>query len=197
MDAISLTTFVDFVSKSGTPKMTVVREWKHRDEYDPLTDYWKTLREAIIAVHKKRHGVERLEAVAAGATVKKIANYALCAKAYKKWIGKRTLPWFEPPKLEWKSGGIRVQINPELGLEIDGKKHLVKLYFREQALPANRAVLALQAMHEAASKLRSNVAMGLLDIRKGKLHTISAPAKEYGDQLFAEAAYWAAIYPRL
>jgi hypothetical protein len=37
---VSLTEFVDFVSKTGTPKLTVVRNVKkrHAEEYDPQTD---------------------------------------------------------------------------------------------------------------------------------------------------------------
>lgn len=198
MSAISLTTFVDFMNKSGTPKMTVVREWKHRDEYHPGKDYWKVLRDAIIDMHRKGQAASTLSATPPRDRPSDGANYAETIRAYKKWVGKRALPWFTPPKLTWHSGTVDVLVNPELGLEIDGTKHLVKLYFKADKLPANRAALVLQMIHESIdAKGKTVPVMALLDVRKGKLHTLAAPVKEYGSQLLGEAAYWAAIYPTL
>ena len=37
---VSLTDFVDFVSKSGRPKLTQVQHVKWRPKYDPKTDFW-------------------------------------------------------------------------------------------------------------------------------------------------------------
>ena len=52
MERVSLTYFVDFVLKVGTPKLSGVKEFKeHR--YDHLTDFYKPLREAIIELHEK------------------------------------------------------------------------------------------------------------------------------------------------
>jgi hypothetical protein len=55
MPEISLTEFVDFVIKSGTPKLTAVRHIKamHADEYHPMRDYWKTLRDGIVEMHEQ------------------------------------------------------------------------------------------------------------------------------------------------
>ena len=39
MAEISLTDFVDFVIKSGSPKLTKVKSAKTRPDYDPKTDY--------------------------------------------------------------------------------------------------------------------------------------------------------------
>ncbi len=44
---VSLTTFVDFVSKSGTPKITVVRRFKRGDAYRPAFDFYKPVRDAM------------------------------------------------------------------------------------------------------------------------------------------------------
>ncbi len=196
MEAISLTTFVDFINKAGTPKMTVVREWKHRDKYHPSKDYWKELRDAIVELHSAGRDIKTLSATPPRDRPSDGPNYADAIKAYKKWIGRRTLPWFAPHKLTWQSGGVDVLVNPELGLEIEGTKHLVKLYFKADKLPANRANLVLQMMHESIpSKGKSVPVMALLDIRKGKLHTLAAPKKEFGSQLIGEAAYWAAVLP--
>lgn len=49
---ISLTDFVDFVCKSGTAKLTKVRQIKERDDYSPKTDFYKALREGVIENHE-------------------------------------------------------------------------------------------------------------------------------------------------
>jgi hypothetical protein len=51
MPKLSLTDFVDIVSKSGTPKSTKVAQVKHRPPYSPATDFYKPLRDEITQVH--------------------------------------------------------------------------------------------------------------------------------------------------
>lgn len=55
MIEITLTDFVDFVSKAGTPKLTVVKKVKkhHIDGYDPQTDFYRAIRKGIVDMHKK------------------------------------------------------------------------------------------------------------------------------------------------
>jgi len=196
MESISLTTFADFMNKSGTPKMGVVREWKYRGEYDPATDYWKRMRDGIVAVHQKERGLDTLQRIVERATPTKRENYSTIAKAYKKWIGRRSMPWFVPTKQDWESGKVSVQVNPELGLVIDGGRHLIKLYFKDDALPKNRAALVLQMMHMACGPhVKAGTIMAVLDVRKCRLHTSENPVAEHGAQLAGEAAYWAAVYP--
>jgi hypothetical protein len=45
MIRVSLTDFVDIVSKSGTPKATKVAQVKKRGRYEPAVDFYKPLRE--------------------------------------------------------------------------------------------------------------------------------------------------------
>lgn len=44
------------------------------------------------------------------------------------------------------SNGLDVNISPELWLEIDGKKHVIKLYFKSDALSQIKADLILRLM---------------------------------------------------
>ena len=52
MERVSLTYFIDFVMKAGTPKLTAVRDFKERDKYEPFADFYKSAREALILAHK-------------------------------------------------------------------------------------------------------------------------------------------------
>ena len=63
---ISMTTFVDFVIASGTPKLAAVMKAKIRYQtgYDPATDFYTPLREWIIAVtHQNLTGTETLDSM--------------------------------------------------------------------------------------------------------------------------------------
>ena len=76
MDSVSLTYFLDFVSKAGSPKLTVVRDFKTKDPYDPRTDYWKKLRDAIIEFHRTgKTDKNWLDGVLHGLTDKKKDNF--------------------------------------------------------------------------------------------------------------------------
>jgi len=61
---ISLTSFVDFVSKAGTPKLTVVKNAKQQlaEGYDPATDFYKAIRDGIIGMHKSGQPKTALDA---------------------------------------------------------------------------------------------------------------------------------------
>ena len=50
MIRLSLTDLVDIVSKSGTPKATKVSHVKARPDYEPAHDFYRPLREQIIAI---------------------------------------------------------------------------------------------------------------------------------------------------
>lgn len=52
MPQLSLTDFVDIVSKSGRPKATKVLQVKERPEYEPAFDFYRPFREHVIETHR-------------------------------------------------------------------------------------------------------------------------------------------------
>jgi len=60
---ISLTDFIEYVSKVGTTKFTKVKEIKNREPYHPAFDFWKPLREKIIEIHKENKNKNLLDEV--------------------------------------------------------------------------------------------------------------------------------------
>ena len=62
---VTLTTFIDFVSKAGTPKATCVRQAikQYGQEYHPNFDHWKILRDAIIDLHKNNRSKSSLDSI--------------------------------------------------------------------------------------------------------------------------------------
>ena len=96
MERVSLTYFVDFVLKVGTPKLSGVKEFKeHR--YDHLTDFYKPLREAIIDVHEKGKPHRALDDFLLTLTdERKRRIFPGLVEGYLKFV-KPGMRWFTPP----------------------------------------------------------------------------------------------------
>jgi len=193
---ISLTTFVDFVSASGTPKATVVKNCKNRDKYHPAHDYWKVLRDKIVRYHQDGGGP--LPNLAAGAAKHKVHNYVDVAQGHKKWVGKKKLAWFKPATDIWSCDGVDVSVNPELGLTIKGQPHLIKLYFKADKLAKNRVDLITHLMKVTlADQSPPNSIMGVLDLHRAKLITPTVPISTLEALIEGEAAYWSTVWPKV
>lgn len=201
MPDISLTDFVDFVIKSGTPKLTKVREIKNRGDYDPAWDFWKQLREGIQNFH--RAGGKDKTALndildTAKKNPKKIGRYSAAIKGYKKFLGQKNVRWFDPPSGDWSYDRLSVKVNPELGLKIDGTRYLVKLYFKDEAPTKNRLEIVSEMMKTVlAEKAQEGTKMAVLDVSNSKLHTQTVPVPQLTVLLEGEAAaflrMWQAI----
>lgn len=194
-EAVSLTTFVDFVCKAGTPKATVVRTWRHRDDYSVATDYYKRIRDAIVEFHKSGASVGD---VARAASENKQENYEAIWQGHRRWVGRKRLSWFEPPATVWTSGTLTVSVNPELGLVVNDVPHLVKLYFKADTLTKNRIDLITHLMNiRLARSAPAHCVMGVLDVRNYKLIAPTVPVPGLTAQLEAEAAYWNVLWPNV
>lgn len=191
MPEISLTDFVDFVIKSGTPKLTKVRAIKNRPDYEPAIDFWKQLREGLQAFHRTGGGdkAELDNIVSSLDNTRKIGRYSAAISGYKKFLGRKNIRWFRPPSDTWAFGDLAVKVNPELGLRIDGERHLVKLYFKDEAPTKNRLEVVSEMMRLVLSaKTAPNTKMAVLDVSKGKLYVQTIAIPQLGVLLEGEAA---------
>jgi len=198
MIEITLTDFVDFVSKAGTPKLTVVKNVKnrHRDGYDPKTDFYRTMRKGIVEMHQKGKPKNALDDVLLGLNDgKKRTAYPDLVRGYKKFLGRKEYVWFTPPKRKWAHEDLVISVNPEVGLEIDGARHVIKLYFKSQQLGRIQMDTITHLMINSLPQHSSNpTCFDILDIRNAKL----IPGKQTDASLSAllegEAASFAQIY---
>jgi len=178
MPDISLTDFVDFAIKAGPAQLTKVRELARRGDYDPRCDFWKPLRECIQDSHAKKRKLE--DALLGLKDPKKLKRYPLAVRAYKKFVGKKAIGWFEPPFAIWTYDGLNVRVNPELGLNINGKKFAVKLYFKDDK-PTEARLRVVFEMMRLTLNLDPDVTPAVLDVAKSHL----LPAKSPDDGLAA------------
>ena len=193
MPEISLTDFVDFVIKAGSPKLTKVRELLNRGEYSPALDFWKALREHIPQTHKGQVGIDSiLDHIAA----KKKRRYEAALTGYKKFIRRvGDAPYFEPPSDRWVNSGLTVRVNPELGLCIHGERHVIKLYFKDEAPTRHRIDAVLELMKICLCKGRfTDVKVAVLDVAKGRIIPATRDNPEFPILLSTEAASFVSMW---
>ncbi|MDM1349906.1 hypothetical protein [Myroides marinus] len=193
---ISLTDFIDFVSKAGTTKFTKVKEVKNRPPYHPAFDFWKPLRERIIEVHKENVDKSEIDDVLGLLTDKnKIELYPNIIKQYKSFLGRKKVEWFEPPFQDWKLGDLRIKINPEIGLFIGDIPYVIKLYFKAEPLSKAKVDMILLMMESNLKKDEyEDAVFAVLDINKKRLYEKTSLKDEHLFLLEGEAMNFIKIW---
>ena len=193
MPEISLTDFVDFVIKAGSPKLTKVREIATRAPYSPAFDFWKALRQHIADFHR---GKVRIDTEIEALHAKKRRPYDSALLGYKKFLRKVAEPsFFEPPSERWVSSGLIVRVNPELGLCIDGKRHVIKLYFKDDEPTKHRLHAVLELMKISLKNGRfADVSVAVIDVANGRIITSSKEDVGFALLLEAEALAFMTIW---
>lgn len=195
MPQLSLTEFVDIVSKSGSPKATKVAQVKARPEYDPAFDFYKPLREGIVDIHRLSSGKTALGGLIIGITdAKKLRKYPRLIEGYKKWWGRKEFSWFAPPRTLFTMGKIDIIVNPELGLEYNNERHITKLYFKDEKLSKLRIGVITYLMKTCFQQLDSKgFKFDILDVGNSKLFTGQIDSS-LEPMLYAELAYISTLW---
>lgn len=168
---LSLTELVDVVCKSGWRKARQVVTIKSRslEEYTPAKDFYKQLRGAVVTLHKSQRSKEQLDAVLFAVSDRtRRARYTQLIASYKKWLGRKKVEWFQPPTGVYSYAGVTVSINPELGLDINGCRYIIKLYFKRDPLEKQSAELIVTLMKEQLASSDCDE-FAVLDVQRGKL----------------------------
>jgi hypothetical protein len=198
MPDISLTDFVDFAISTPHTQLTKVRQICSRGSYDPRFDFWKTLREGVREFHEKG---KKLDSVLVGLKdAKKLKRYPSSVKTYEKFASKqRDVSWFKPPSGIWSYGGLNVRVNPELGLEIAGKKYAIKLYFKDEKPTKQRLKVVFEMMRIVL--LDATIASAVIDVSNGKIIVPKPMAEDLLPLLEAQALsfvhLWKAVAPKI
>ena len=174
---ISLTDFVGFVNKMGNAKLNHVKKIKKRPEYEPYMDFYKTIRGAIIQLHKKKHKKEFLDSILKNLKNSQKKRYSAIIKGYKKFLGRKEFEWITPPRKDWEIENITITVNPEIGLEEKKKDgtsnfYIVKLYFKDEALKKAQAdqILTLMEMQLRSEVKYPEVKFAILDVCRNNFH---------------------------
>lgn len=197
MIRISLTDFVEFVSKVGSPKITKVREIKNRPEYHPSRDFYKHLRVGIKAFHEEGHTDKNgyfSSILATNPDSKKQSKFNELVKGYKRFLGTKTIQNQNNENVIWTYDRLEISVNPELCLSIDGEKHLIKLYFKSDELTKLKIDVILYLMQNALPFLPDIDKYSILYIGKSRLLSESIPDPSLEFLLRAEAQSFIMLY---
>lgn len=199
MPQITLSDAVDVISKSGSPKATKVSQIKNRPPYHPAIDYYRPLRSSLVAIHSNGRDRRAMDAILPTITdAKKLGNYHAAIEGYKKWWGRKNVGWFDPPRAEYASGDVSVLVNPELGLEFEGTRYMIKLYMKDEKLEKLRIDPALVLMELALRPVaQPGDRVAVLDVRKSKLHVLGVDVAKNKPMVDAELGYIAALWPNV
>lgn len=178
MPAISLTEFIDFVVSTGTPRLTKVKQAKCKDEYDPRTDYWKPLRDSIVAFHDPTNVVGKnayFQNFLDGVHSTKFNAYTTVVDNYKRFLGRKVIAKLPIQRTTWEHNDLIVRINPEIFLNIDGSRHLIKLYFKLDPLSKAKTDTILSLMNHALPATAGVDNFAVYDGRNNRLIRGAAP----------------------
>jgi hypothetical protein len=191
---VSLTDFVDFVSKSGRPKLTQVQHVKWRPKYHPQTDFWRPLRESIIHYHRTNQTQKSvLDGALSGIThLPKLTAYPVALAGYKKFLGNKAIQALPDVRGSWSHGNLNVSVNPELALSIQGTAHVVKPLSKK-----NADLILLMMADSLTSKVAPGTVLSLLDVQRGKIFTTTVVDEDLKPLLQGEASSFETMWNQM
>lgn len=199
--SIGLTQFLDYTFKGSTAKTNTVKKIKYQDDYHPSKDYWKPLRDRIRLYHENNRTEDYLISLIDEISQAKQKNYTDAIKAYLKFFRNKEVKWFEPGKATWYSGELAVRSSPEIGLIIDGKAFLIKLFFKGQKEKVDkircRAALTLLSESIFTEEHIDDITYAVLNVQKGKLIFDEKLNDDHRIALQSEAAQFMYIWNKV
>ena len=167
--------FVDaFLLRTGVNKVSAVREAK--EGLHPERDFYKPLRERIVQMHQKGGDGSVLDGLLTEIQdERKKRFYPADIAGYRRFLdASKPEEWIAPPKAPLQIGNLELDVQPDLGLVIGGRKHLLLLQFGQRRSPAPRVSALLNIMYAALRPVAPDATFGVLDVQNARLHTLKA-----------------------
>ena len=170
---IPFTKIVDFINAVGIDKLKCVREIikMNQTDYSPIKDYYKVIRDYIIAYFKNPTEELPLPRRWPVNEVKRNLFLELFSKV-KNHFGK---------KVEWIEGventqlpfeKFDIKINPDIFIKYKKEKFIIKLYFKREELEKKSADLLILLLKKSYENKNGDFIPGIYDIRNDKLITL-------------------------
>lgn len=193
---ITQTDYIDFISKSGISKLTKVKALVNRPEYHPSFDFYKKLRDEIIDTLKLgKKKTDLLNLVSQVPDRKKHQRYQHLIERFTRFLGRKKIQWFNPPSTAWSYKDLGIKMNPELGLDINGEKFIIKLYFKDTPLKKKDIKVLLWMMTQSLCEgIFKGYKCALLDIEKGKIFEYEEDESSIISLVEGEADYFIRLW---
>lgn len=172
---ISMTEFVNFVNSSGMSKMTIVQnaKMKHEEEEKNPFDYWRDFKDEVQKQLKRQGKKEDLKELTEKVREDVRDNYNIMISGFLKFWKPTRMRWVKPVNRVASIAGIRLIVNPEIGIQWQGKEYMIKLFLKaNENLDKRHADIILAMMEKVLrDKVNDDVEFAILDVRRGKLFT--------------------------
>lgn len=172
---VSMTEFVNFINASGMSRMTIVSnaKLKHEESEGNPYDYWKDFKDEVKKQLKRGGSKDDLSGLLEGVREEVYANYQEMIKGFNKFWKPNRMKWLKPANRMATISGVKMNINPEIGVVWNDKKFMIKLFIKaKENLDKRHADIILALMEsELREKVDSDVEFAMLDVRRGKLFT--------------------------
>lgn len=178
---ITLTEFVNFINSSGMKKMTIVSaaKAKHEEQEGNPFDYWKDFKDEVKRLIKRRGNKDDLWELVENVREEQRENYRQMISGFLKFWKPTRMEWVNPVKKMANIGGVKMILNPEIGVKWQGKNYMIKLYLKaNESLDKRHADIILALMEsELREKVDDSVEFAILDVKRGKpfLHIDNDP----------------------
>lgn len=175
--SVSLTSFADFLFKTGKPQLTLVRQIfeQYKRGYSPSLDYYKSFRENVSAFVSGRIKMSELDTVLRSGAFpeSKLRNYEALFRGFARFWARnfqeQAYVSIEPPKAVWTYAGVTVRVNPELVVAHGPYTYYIKLYNKKDPLKKKQLDVALHLMQMAIGRPTAQPVVAVLDVRRGRL----------------------------
>jgi hypothetical protein len=179
---VSADTFLEFTNTVALPKLRVARDARWRRGYN----FYAKLVGAIVAMHREGRDVASIDVEplckmdgSASCDERKMRIFPGMLDSYDAFMsraGKAT--WFEPPRVAVDLGGINVEVEPELGLEIGGKPHVLLFDFGCAPIPQRKINMSIALLRMAFGSELPMAAFGVLKLPPGNLYNAATSTED-------------------
>ncbi|MED0675818.1 hypothetical protein ABEV55_15790 [Aneurinibacillus thermoaerophilus] len=200
--SVGLTQFLDFTLKgSGAAKTNFVRKVKYQPDYHPAFDHWRQLRNEIKRIHENNLDIATLDDLLKTVDQKKRKGYQEAIKQYKKFVKGKQIEWFDVGKSHWAFENLLVRSTPEIGLVINGKPHLIKLYFKGKSERIDthniKSTLTLMSQSHSSIDFPEDYSHAVLNVQRNRLYSTTEVNQDLLVSLESEAAQFLYLWDRV
>lgn len=184
MIKISLKGLAKFMTSDAAGQRKVLRDYKYPDpEGRAQATYYREARDFITVFHRDDHDrkwlVEKADLLydlayaATGQTKARLMHNARALLQYEEHFGNKSYEILGDLKLNIAQSDVRVTVYPDLYVEENGLRKIVKLEFSSDPPKPTVVKIISQCMYEAAQNSGLKIAASqvlYLDVPRGKLH---------------------------
>ena len=156
--------------------MSAVKRIKDNN-YSPAIDYWLDLRHAIKQFSEGEISLDDLFSLVESEPQNKKNNYRKAIKRFSTFVSKNNISFFPVDRSQWSYNDLTITASPEVGMNINGSKVLVKIFYNikkpEEKVTKRNIMPMLALLDVANSASEHDTQVGLLNLQNGKLLTPS------------------------